>query len=152
MELMRRNTRKEPDSWNSLMNLQKEINSLFEYDFFPASAGLFDRSNGPAVDVVERNDEYLVSCELPGVEESDIDVQVADNVLTIKGEKKDSAEDSGKHWYKRETWHGSFQRTIPLPSGIENNRIHGELENGMLRLTLPKQEEAKPKQISVQVK
>ncbi|RKX83059.1 MAG: Hsp20/alpha crystallin family protein, partial [Spirochaetes bacterium] len=69
-----------------------------------------------------------------------------------KGEKKDDGADTGKRWYKRETWYGSFQRTIPLPSGIESDKIRGELENGILRLTLPKREEVKPKQISVKVK
>ena len=152
MELMKRNPRRTPDAWSNLMSLQEEINALFNNDFFPASDGLFDRSYSPAVDVVEKDDEYLVSCELPGMSDSDIDVQVADNVLTIKGEKKDNSEDSGKRWYKKETWYGSFQRTIPLPSGIESDKIRGELENGMLRLTLPKQEEVKPKQISVKVK
>ena len=152
MELMKRTPRKAPDTWNNLMSLQQEINSLFENDFFPASDGLFDRNYSPAVDVIENPDEYLVSCELPGMAEADIDVQVADNVLTIKGEKKDDGVDTGKRWYKRETWYGSFQRTIPLPSGIESDKIRGELENGILRLTLPKREEVKPKQISVKVK
>ena len=152
MDLMKRNDRKVPDAWNNLRSLQKEINSLFEDDFFPASDGLFDRTYSPTVDVVENPDEYLVTCELPGVSETDIDVQVADNVLTIKGEKKDEKENSGKRWYKRETWYGSFQRTIPMPSGIDGEKIRGELENGVLRLNLPKREESKPRQISVKVK
>lgn len=149
---MLRNDRKVPDAWNSLRSLQKEINSLFDDDFFPASDGLFDRTYSPAVDVVEQPDEYLVTCELPGLSDSDVDVQVANNVLTIKGEKKVETEEENKKWYKKETWSGSFQRTIPMPGGINTEKIRGELENGVLRLTLPKQEEAKPRQIAVKVK
>ncbi len=63
MELMKRTPRKAPDTWNNLLSLQQEINSLFENDFFPASDGLFDRNYSPAVDVIENPDEYLVSCE-----------------------------------------------------------------------------------------
>jgi len=152
MELMRRNNVRVPDAWKDLRNLQKEINALFQDDFFPASAGLFDRTYSPAVDVVEENDRYLVHCEIPGMAESDIDVQLADNVLTIKGTKEEKEEDTGKRWFKRETWYGSFQRTIPLPAGIDNEKIEAVLENGVLSLTLPKKEEVKPKQISVKVK
>jgi HSP20 family protein len=152
MELIKRNDPRVPDAWKDLQNLQREINALFQDDFFPASAGLFDRTYSPAVDVVENDEHYLVSCEVPGMSESDIDVQLADNVLTIKGTKKEKEEESDKRWFKRETWYGSFQRTIPLPAGIESDKIEAVLENGMLMLTLPKKEEVKPKQISVRVK
>lgn len=152
MNLIRRGEPNVPDTWNSLRSLQKEINDLFDGDFFPASAGLFDRTYSPAVDVVENAEDFLVTCELPGLSESDIDVQVADNVLTIKGEKQDSSQESENRWYKRETRYGHFQRTIPMPSGVESGGIRGELENGVLRLTLPKKEEVKPRSISVKVK
>lgn len=152
MDLMKRTERNIPDAWNNLRSLQKEINTLFDDDFFPASAELFDRTYSPAVDVVENPENYLVTCELPGLTDLDINVQVVDNVLTIKGEKKDSLEDSEKRWYKRETWYGSFQRTIPMLTGIDPDKIQGELENGVLRLTLPKREEVKPRQIAVKVK
>ncbi|MDF1569012.1 MAG: Hsp20/alpha crystallin family protein [Spirochaetaceae bacterium] len=152
MDLMKWKDRPSQDSWNNLRSLQKEINALFEDDFFPASAGLFDRTFSPAVDLVEQADNYLVSCELPGMENSDIDVQVADNVLTIKGEKKSESEKGEKNWFKRETLYGRFHRTLPLPTGVDIEGIKGELENGVLRLNLPKKEEAKPKQISVKVK
>jgi HSP20 family protein len=150
MDLMKRG--EIPESWNNLRSLQKEINALFDDDFFPASTGLFDRTYSPAVDMVENADDFVLTCELPGLQDSDIDVQVAENVLTIKGEKTETSDDSGKKWFKRESWYGSFQRTIPVPSGIDAENIAGELENGILRLTLPKKEEVKPKQISVKVK
>ena len=152
MELMKRGEHYLPESWNNLRSLQNEINALFDDDFFPASTGLFDRTYSPAVDMVENNNEFILTCELPGMQESDIDVQVADNVLTIKGEKTESRDDSEKKWFKKESWYGSFQRTISLPSGVDSGKISGELEKGILQLTLPKREETKPRQISVKVK
>jgi len=152
MELMKRNNNNYADPWNSLMRLQNQINALFDGDLFPASDGLFDRTFSPAIDVVENPEEYVVTCELPGLTEKDIEVQVANNVLTIKGEKKEEKADDDKKWYRKESWYGSFQRTIPMPSGINSEKITAELENGILRLTLPKLEEAKQKQISVKVK
>lgn len=150
MDLMKRGDI--PDSWNNLRSLQKEINSLFDDDFFPASTGLFDRSYSPSIDLVENADDFILTCELPGIAQNDIDVQVADMVLTIKGDKKESDEDSDRKWFKRESWYGSFQRTISLPAGVDAERITGEMENGVLRLILPKQEEVKPRQIAVKVK
>jgi len=152
MDLMRISDRKVPDAWNNLRSLQKEINALFDEDFFPASDGLFDRTYSPAMDVVENPNEYLVACELPGLSDSDIDVQVVKNVLTIKGEKKGETSENARRWYKHETWSGSFQRTIPLPSGVDTEKILAVLENGILRLTLPKREDVKPRQINVEVK
>ncbi len=152
MELMKWRDRQVPDSWNSVRSLQDQINALFNDDLFPASTGLFDRSFSPSVDVVETADNYLVSCELPGLSEKEIDVQVSESVLTIKGEKKTETEDKDQQWFRKESWHGSFQRTIPLPTGVDNTKIKGEMEHGVLRLTLPKREEVKPRQISVKVK
>ena len=81
MDLMKRGDF--PESWSNLRSLQKEINALFDDDFFPASTGLFDRTYSPAVDMAENPDGYVLTCEVPGVQNSDIDVQLADNVLTI---------------------------------------------------------------------
>jgi HSP20 family protein len=125
MDLMKWKDRQSPEAWNNLRSLQKEINSLFNDDFFPASTGLFDRTYSPAVDMVENNDDFLVTCELPGFSIDDIDVQVANNVLTIKGDKKESTEDEKKRWYKKETWSGSFQRTLTLPAGVNTEKNSG---------------------------
>ena len=152
MDLMRWRDRQLADPWDDLRGLQREINALFDFGGSPASAGLFDRSNGPALDVVETPEAFVVACELPGMEGPDVDVQVAENVLTIKGEKKEEAEDSGSHWYKRESRFGSFQRTLPLPAGVDASAVTGEMENGLLRITLPKREERKPRQIAVKAK
>lgn len=150
MAIIRWKNRDLYDPWNDFKALQKEINNLFDIDQFPSSTGLFDRSVSPAMDVTEDTNEYTVTCELPGLDQNEIDVSVASNVLTIKGEKK-REEKKGKY-YKRESWSGTFQRTLPLPSQIDGDKIKAELKDGMLTIVLPKKEEVKPKQIAVNIK
>ena len=140
------------DPWNDFRSLQSEINNLFELDRFPTSTGIFDRSVSPAIDVIENEHEYTVNCEIPGMEQKDIDVSIASNVLTIKGEKKTEQESKDGKYYKKETWSGSFQRTLPLPGSVDSGKISAKLKDGVLTVLLPKKEEAKPKQISVNVK
>jgi len=139
------------DPWAELRNIQEEINGLFDLDRFPVTSGLFDRSVSPAIDVVEGTTDFTVTCELPGMEQKDIDVTIASNVLTIKGQKKSAWEEKKNKVYREETWSGSFQRTLPLPSSVDGDKIKAELKDGILTITLPKKEEAKPKQISVNV-
>jgi len=152
MAIIRWKDRDAYDPWKDLKNLQKEINNLFDFGNLPASTGLFDRSFSPAIDVIENTNDYTVTCELPGLEQKDIDVSIASNVLTIKGQKKDEHEEKKAKFYKKESWSGSFQRTLPLPMTVEVDKIKAELKDGMLKVTLPKKEEAKPKQIAVNIK
>jgi HSP20 family protein len=140
------------EPWADLRNIQDEINNLFDVDRFPVASGLFDRSVSPAIDVVEGTADYTVTCELPGLEQKDIDVTIASNVLTIKGQKKNEWEEKKGKTYRKESWSGSFQRTLPLPSGVDGEKIKAELKDGILAITLPKKEEAKPKQITVNVR
>jgi HSP20 family protein len=131
--------------------LRDEINRLFDFDSWPESTGLFDRSFSPSLDVVEHDDEFAVSIDLPGVSEKDIDITVANNVLTVRGEKNEEKEEKGRY-YRKETWSGGFQRTISLPNTVDANKVEAGMKNGVLTVRLPKREEAKPKRISVNVK
>jgi HSP20 family protein len=139
------------DPWEDMKSLQNEINDLFNYDRFPATTGLFDRNVTPAIDFVEGENEYTVTCELPGLEEKDIDVSIASNVLTIKGKKEDKREEKKGKYFKKETWSGSFQRTISLPLTVDTEKISAQLKEGILNITLPRKEETKPKKITVNV-
>jgi HSP20 family protein len=114
--------------------------------------GLFDRDVSPSLDVIERADEFVIRVDLPGVNQEDLDVTVANNVVTIKGEKKGSSEHKEGKLYRKETWEGSFQRTVGLPSGTQADGIEAAMRDGVLEITVPKQEEAKPRQIAVNVK
>jgi HSP20 family protein len=133
--------------------LQEQINDLFE-DFppWPSTRGLFERTISPAVDVIEGPDSYTVECELPGMDQKDIDVSVASGVLTIKGVKKGGAESKGAKVYRKETWEGSFQRTLSLPQNLETDKVEASYKEGVLRIILPKSESAKAKRIELKTK
>jgi len=139
------------DPWGDLKSLQDEINDLFEVDRFPATTGLFDRSLSPALDVIEGDQDITVRCELPGIEQKDLDVTITSNILTIKGEKRGKTEEGKSDYFKKESWSGSFQRTVSLPHSADTEKLYAELKDGILTVKLPKKEEAKPKQISVKI-
>lgn len=151
MNIVRRNTMWDPVG--ELDRIRREIDEMFDpaaRRFF--SDGLFDRESSPAMDVVENDDGYLVSIDLPGVDRKEIEISVADNVLTVKGEKKDAREHKDGKVYRKETWQGSFQRTLSLPHGVDPEKIDATMRDGVLAISLPKREEAKPRQIAVSVK
>ncbi len=153
MNLVRRKNPAVTNRDTGLDQLQRNINRLFDLDWdFDRDPDLFGGMGAPAVDLVEEEDNFLVSCDLPGVNKDDLDISVSGNALTIKGEKKDSREEKEGRYYRRETWSGSFQRTITLPETVDPNRIDAEMKNGVLTVTLPKREEVKPRQIDVKVK
>ncbi len=139
------------DPGQELERLQNEINHLFDLDYNDRSMGLFDRATSPAIDVAEQNDHFIVYCDLPGVDQKDVDVSIASNVLTIKGEKKMSERGEKAKIFRKEEWAGSFQRTLSLPKSVDPDRIQAEMADGVLRIQLPKREEVKPRQISVNV-
>ena len=138
------------DPWRDYERLRDEINDLFDFDQEYGNRGLFDRHVSPALDVVEGSDHFTIVCELPGIEQKDMEISITGNVLTIKGERKADAGDKDEKVYRKESWTGTFQRTISLPMTVDaDKKVEAVLENGVLTLSLPKKEEAKPKQISV---
>ncbi|MFO7782294.1 MAG: Hsp20/alpha crystallin family protein [Spirochaetia bacterium] len=128
--------------------LRSEINRIFDDDWF-GGRGLLDRTFVPSMDIEDSDEEVLVTAELPGVDIKDVDVSVSGNVLTVKGEKKDEHEKEEAGYYHRERWSGSFQRSLTLPDAIDPEKVKAEMKNGVLRISFPKREEVKPKQISV---
>ena len=139
------------DPAQELERIQDEINQLFDPDYPDRSTGLFDRASSPAIDVVEENDHFTVLCDLPGVDQKDVDVSIASNVLTIKGEKRMSTNSDKAKIFRREEWAGNFQRTLSLPRSVDPEKIQAEMTDGVLRIQLPKREEVKPRQITVNV-
>jgi HSP20 family protein len=132
--------------------LQRQINELFDLPRFPESQGLFDRRVSPAIDVVEHADRFTVECDLPGIDPQDIDISIASGVLTIRGEKKTEKKSEKTKVYKKETWEGSFQRTVSMPSGVDGDKVEATFTDGVLKITLPKREEAKTKRIELKAK
>lgn len=140
------------DSMVDFRSLQDEINDLFDIDRVPSSTGLFDRSVYPEVDVLENDHDFMIYCELPGIDQKEIDLSITSNVLTIKGDKKKVAENQKDNYYRKEIWSGNFQRTISLPDSVDTEKVNAEMKNGILTIKAPKREELKPKQISVKIK
>jgi HSP20 family protein len=142
--------RREAD--NPFVSLQREIDRLFE-DFgrgFPAFGnGGFGRELMPAIDVTETDGEIEITAELPGLEEKDVQVNIADNVLTIRGEKKAEKEDKQKDYRMVERSYGSFYRALQLPEGVDVNKIKADIAKGVLKVTVPKPAAKQARKIDV---
>lgn len=132
-------------SADPFFRLQHEMNRLFDESFsgfgLPAEfmATPFSGETRPKIDMRETDMEFVVEAELPGVAEDDLDVQVSDNMLTIRGEKRfEKKEDKGDEYHYLERAYGSFARSIPLPFDVDPDSVEAVFKNGVLTLTLPK--------------
>jgi len=105
----------------------------------------------PALDVHEDKDNFIVRAELPGMKREDIDVSLQDGALSISGERKTEQKYEGAEVYRTERFFGKFQRTVTLPAPVAADKVKAQYKDGVLSITLPKTEEAKPKQIDVNV-
>ncbi len=148
MNLVRRN-RDRDYGLPTFDQLQREINRLFDMDLPNGERGILDRGFTPRIDVEDREKDVMVTCEVPGVEKKDLDISVSGNLLSIKGEKKYEHEEKEKKYYRRESFAGSFHRTIPLPDVVDATKIDARLKNGVLVLTLPKKAEATPTRVEI---
>ncbi|MDZ7316023.1 MAG: Hsp20/alpha crystallin family protein [candidate division KSB1 bacterium] len=136
--------------FRELNTLQREMNRMFESffrDFEEESGG--ELAWYPSIDVKETNDKVEVFAELPGMRKEDIKVSVRDNVLQISGEKKREEEEKDANYHRIERVYGTFSRTITLPAHVEIGKVEAYFKDGVLRLTLPKAEEEKPRQIEI---
>ena len=106
----------------------------------------------PSVDVTETKDNLLIKAELPGLEAKDVNVSVSGDILTIKGEKTKEEEEKDEHYYHCERYCGSFQRSFRLPVNVQADKVEATFDKGVLKVTLPKEEKAKKKNIKVKVK
>jgi HSP20 family protein len=154
-------------SRGALENLRQEIDRLFD-DFHPLSWRFpFGRalrgshtaaSTGigwqiaPAVDVVERDKEYEITAELPGMDEKNIEVKVSNGMLTLKGEKTEEKEEKEKDYYLSERSYGSFQRSFTIPDVVDTNKIEASFAKGVLTVKLPKSAEAQKSEKKIAVK
>jgi HSP20 family protein len=136
---------------NPFMSLQREIDRLFD-DFtrgFPALPSGGAAELLPNVDVTETDKQIEITAELPGLEEKDVQVNVADNVLTIRGEKKAEKEEKDKTYRLLERSYGSFMRSLELPEGVNADAIKASIDKGVLKVTVPKPAPAQVKKIDV---
>jgi HSP20 family protein len=106
----------------------------------------------PPVDIFEDAESLIIKAELPGIDQKDIDVRIEDSTLTLRGERKHDQEVRKENYHRIERYYGSFQRSFSLPATIDQEKVKATCDKGVLTIVLPKKEETKPKQISVEVK
>lgn len=151
--------------WMPFESLRREIDRLFD-DFHPFDwhlpANVFGAETpriaraawqvAPAMDLVEKEDGYEVTAELPGLDEKNVEIKLSNHTLTIKGEKDEQKEEKQKDYYLSERRYGSFQRTFRLPEGIDTNKIDASFSKGVLTVKLPKTAEAQMAEKKIPIK
>ena len=135
----------------NLFSLHNEMGRIFGDLFAPHEGGTDTEETSwmPTVDISETENGYEIRAELPGVSEEDVNVSLTDNVLTVKGEKRQEAETEGKNYHRVERRYGNFQRRFTLPSDVETDDIKAEFSDGVLTLSIPKPEVVKPTEIPI---
>lgn len=139
------------DPFRDLTTLRDRMNRLFEEAFTGRGEEkeLVSSTWSPSVDIRETDKELILTAELPGVEEKDIDIEVEDNILTIKGKREIEKETKEEEYHRIERSYGSFYRSFTLPAYVQQEKIKAEHEDGLLRIAMPKKSELKPKKVKV---
>jgi HSP20 family protein len=154
-----------PNFWSlspvrRVASFRDELDNLFSVAFGHVSGSSTELDRGsqflegwfPAVDVFEDKDNLLVRAELPGMKKEEIEISLHEGFLTLSGERKGQEKAEGTETYRSERWLGRFHRTISLPCSVVPDKIKATYTDGILTVSLPKAEEAKPKQIPISVK
>ena len=145
------------EPFRDLMTVQDRMNRIFDEAFrgVGRQGAEEDWALGgtwaPAVDIYEQDGTLVLKAELPGIDPKDVDVRVENNVLTLHGERKFENEVKRDQYHRVERAYGTFSRSFTLPSVVDTANIKAEFKEGLLRVVMPKREEAKPKQISISV-
>jgi HSP20 family protein len=140
------------DPSNEMVSLRDAMNFLFQESFVQPAGARSERGAAAItlpLDVTEGENDFVVTASLPGIKPEDVQTTVLGDTLTIRGESKASAEQKGQNWLVRERRNGSFQRSVSLGTSINADKASAQFEHGVLTLTLPKSEQARPKQIKL---
>ena len=139
------------DPFRDLVTLREKMNRLFEEAF--TSRGeekdLVASTWTPSVDIYETENALILTAELPSLEEKDIEIKIEDNTLTLKGERNLEKETKEENYHRIERSYGSFYRSFTLPRNIDQDKIHAESGTGILKITMPKKPELKPKKVKI---
>ena len=141
----------EPEAGHPLTGFRREMQRTMD-DFFRgwwAAPWTEGSAWAPALDVRETESEIVVELEAAGMKPEELDVSLTDGTLTVRGERKSEREEKEESYHLRERSYGSFCRAVSLPSGVDADKVSSKFENGILTITLPKSEQAKPKKIEV---
>jgi HSP20 family protein len=139
-----------------LNSIQSEMNRLFNtfFDSPTTTNGAGNRSLSrwiPAMDLVETEGEFVLRADLPGLSEEDVKIELEDNVLTIKGERKAEHEERKEGYYRVERSSGSFARSLTLPEGVDADAVEASFDRGVLEVRIPKPEVRKPRKVEITV-
>ncbi|MGC2424034.1 MAG: Hsp20/alpha crystallin family protein [Nitrospirota bacterium] len=141
------------DPIGSLVSLQERMNRLFEESVRRSDSSIGGGTWTPAVDIYETGKDIVISAELPGMSESDVDVEVRENVLTVKGERRFEREVKEENSYHRvERSYGKFSREFSLPKNVETEKITARFDKGVLEVRLPKAAESEARAIKIETK
>ncbi len=144
--------------WEPFRGFQSEMNRLFD-DFFGDFAlaprwGMTTPQTAiftPGIELSETEDDVILTAELPGMDKNDVNVEMDENALVISGEKKEEHEENKRNWHLREQSFGSFRREIPLPAAVEAGKAKASFKKGVLKVTIPKKEEAKKQRKTIDI-
>ena len=137
--------------FRELFELQRGINQLFDESFGAPGEDTALKAWTPAVDVYEDQDSFLIKVDLPEIGREDVKVNLDENTLSISGERRVENEAKRENYHRVERSYGQFYRSFTIPPNVNLEAINAQFKDGVLRLTLPKKEEAKPRQIDVKV-
>lgn len=131
---------------SQMFALQKELDRLFGRDYSPYST--YGRRSYPAVNLFEKDDQLVLKSEVPGIDKKDLDISLENDVLTIKGELGKGCKEDVK-FHRQERSKGIFQRSVKLPYQVDSEKVLAKLENGILTVTLEREESTKPRSIAI---
>jgi HSP20 family protein len=143
------------DPFRDLRTLQDEMNRLFSGSISRSGSGAVIQDEimrgalSPQVDIFENKEQIVLEAEFPGMKPEDVEISIENNVLTLHGERKFEKKDERDNFHRVERSYGSFTRSFTLPPTVSSENANAEFDNGVLRLTLAKREEAKPRRIEI---
>jgi HSP20 family protein len=136
------------EPFREISSLQSEMNRLFNAAFDTPS-GSQARRWAPPMDLLETEDQFVLRADLPGMGESDVKIELEDNVLTLSGERKSEHETNGEGFHRVERAFGSFSRSLTLPRGVDPEGVAANFDRGVLEVRIPKPEQRKPRRIEI---
>ena len=141
------------EPFRDLVATQRDFDRLFREAFSPmfGEGEVSTRTWAPPVDIYETDENLVLKAELPGIDPNNVEIRVEDNSLYLKGERKFEKEVKEQNYHRVERSYGTFTRTFSLPSSIDADKVTANYKEGVLTLTMPKREEAKPKTIKINV-
>jgi HSP20 family protein len=139
------------DPFRGINDIQTEMNRLFDSWSGRPTSTASERMWLPAVDVHETKDEFVLSLDIPGVSQKDVHISITGDLLTVKGERRFEREsdDAGNTYHRVERLYGKFERSVQLPTMVQTDKVKATYQDGVLKVTLPKAEEVKPREVKI---